>query len=371
MSRGLALLLPYPVLSATVDVYAGHGEQSLDPAVVAAIAFTLTVAVFAVPAARHRPAVPAARHRPATPAARHRPAAPLRDHLRDAAALNVTTALTWISLLYALKFLEPAVVNAVSLAIGPAVTVVAGPLLRRGTSVLAAEAVVAAAVLATIAVLCWGSADGLTSIGNVGLGRGAAGLAATLASGLGSAGTFIYAKRLSEAEVSPQTVLSSRFYLTAAVSWVIAAASGLPRFGASLLPGLVVAVVGVAVPAYLLQLGVRHAEPITVSLIDNLAPVLTYLLQLTDGRLRPSAFSLSGILAITVLITAGVVARARHDARARPAGDTVGASSRRPGNARTLPCSDRAAGQAAGRGPPGRGNSGPGRGRAHRSRGRG
>jgi drug/metabolite transporter (DMT)-like permease len=345
LSRGLALLLPYPVLSATVDVYAGHGEQSLDPSVVAAIAFTLTVLIFAVPVARHRPAVPT------------------RGHLRDAAALNATTALTWISLLYALKFLEPAVVNAVSLAIGPAVTVVAGPLLRRGTSVLATEAVVAAGVLVTIAVLCWGSADGLTSIGNVGLGRGAAGLAATVASGLGSAGTFIYAKRLSESGVSPQAVLSSRFYFTAAVSWVIADAGGLPRFGASLLPGLVVAVVGVAAPAYLLQLGVRYAEPITVSLIDNLAPVLTYLLQLTDGRLRPSAFSLSGILTITVLITVGVVARARHDARARAAGDTVGASSRRPGNVRTPPCSDRAAAQAPGRGPPPRGRSCRARGR--------
>ncbi len=339
MRRGLALLLPYPVLSAVVDVYAGHGEQALDPAVVAAVAFTLTVVIFTVPG---KTALPE-----------------LRGHWRDVAALNVTTALTWISLLYALKFLEPAVVNAVSLAIGPAVTVMAGPLLRRGTRALPAEAGVAAAVLVTIAVLCWGSADGMTSIGHIGLGRGAAGLAATLVSGLGSAGTFIYAKRLSEGGVSPAAVLSARFYLTAGASWLIAAASGLPRLAGSLLPGAVVAVVGVAAPAYLLQLGLRHAEPITVSLIDNLAPVLTYLLQLLDGRLRPSAFSLSGVLTITALVTAGVVARARHDARAQPAGDTVGASSGRQGNVRTPPCSDRAAG----RGPPGQGQAGRGRGR--------
>jgi drug/metabolite transporter (DMT)-like permease len=210
MRRGLALLLPYPVLSAIVDVYAGHGEQKLDPAVVAAVAFTLTVVVFA--------AGEAARRRPADG-----PLRTLRGHRSDVAALNVSTALTWISLLYALKFLEPAVVNAVSLAIGPAVTVLAGPLLRRGTSALAAEAGVAAALLVTIAVLCWGSADGLTSIGHIGTGRGAAGLAATLVSGLGSAGTFIYAKRLSEAGASPAAVLSSRFYLTAVVSLAIAA----------------------------------------------------------------------------------------------------------------------------------------------------
>ena len=313
LGRGLALLLPYPVLSAVVDVYTGHTEQSRDPAVVAAVAFTLTVAIFAVPRASKTPPGK-------TP--------PSGSHLRDLAALSLTTALTWITLLYALKFLEPAVVNAVSLAVGPAITVIAGPLLRRGSSVLTAEAGAAIAVLAVIAVLCWGSADGLTSIGHIGLGRGLTGFGLTFVSGLGSAGTFIYAKRLSEAGVRPTAVLSSRFWLTAAASWVLAVASHLPRLAQSLLPGLVVAVIGVAAPACLLHLGVRYTEPITVSLLDNLAPMLTYLLQLLDGRLRPSAFSLSGILAIACLIAGGVVARARHDARPAVPGDTVGASSR-------------------------------------------
>jgi drug/metabolite transporter (DMT)-like permease len=301
-----------------VDVYAGHSEQPLDPGVVAAVAFTLTAAIFLVPLSRER-----ARGSRATAGQARQ-----GSHPRDLVALNVTTALTWIALLYALKFLEPAVVNAVSLAVGPAITLLAGPLLRRGSAVLTAEAGVAIAVLATIAVLCWGSADGLTSIGHIGLGRGLTGLALTFLSGFGSAGTFIYAKRLSEAGVGPVVVLSSRFWLTAAASWVLAMASHLPRLGASLLPGLVVAVIGVAAPACLLQLGVRYTEPITVSLLDNLAPILTYLLQLLDGRLRPSAFSLCGILAITCLIAGGVAARARHDARSPAPGDTVGASSR-------------------------------------------
>jgi drug/metabolite transporter (DMT)-like permease len=348
---GLALLLPYPVLSALVDVYAGHGEQTLDPAVVAAVAFTLTVAVFAafelVTRTAHPPPRPPAPLPPAplptaplpTAAGRRMPgglrvpgAGPVRTvraHPGDVLAINISTALTWIALLYALKFLEPAVVNAVSLAIGPAVTAMASPVLRRGTSVLGAEAAVSAAVLAVIVLLCWGSAAGLSSIGHLSPGRAAAGLAVTLISGLGSAGTFIYAKRLSEAGVSPASVLSSRFWLTAAAAWVIAAASHVPQLAASLVPGAVVAVVGVAVPAYLLQLGIRYTEPITISLLDNLAPLLTYLLQFLDGRLRPSAFSLMGILTITGLITTGIVVRARHDAVPAQAGGTVGAASSR------------------------------------------
>jgi hypothetical protein len=261
--RGLALLLPYPVLSATVDVYAGHGEQALDPAVVAAVAFTLTVTLFAVLGATARVTYPPDGRGGPAPG----PVRTLRTHPAGVLAINISTVLTWIPLLYALKFLEPAVVNAVSLAIGPAVTALASPVLRRGTCVLGAESRVSAAVLAVIVVLCWGSAAGLTSIGHVGLGRATAGLAATLLSGLGSAGTFIYAKRLSEAGVSPASALSSRFYLTTGVAWVI-------------------------------------------------------------GRLRPSVFSLLGIAAITSLIGAGVAVRARHDARPATAGGTVGASSR-------------------------------------------
>src|ERR1700728_2497558 len=139
--RGLALLLPYPVLSAVVDVYAGRGEQALDPAVVAAVAFTLTVTLFAVMGVAALGATVRATYSPGgrggpTPG----PVRTLRAHPADVLAINISTALTWISLLYALKFLEPAVVNAVSLAIGPAVTAMASPVLRRGTSVLGAEA---------------------------------------------------------------------------------------------------------------------------------------------------------------------------------------------------------------------------------------
>lgn len=48
---------------------------------------------------------------------------PFREQRADVLAINGTTAVTWLSMLYALKFLEPAIVNVISLAIGPALTV--------------------------------------------------------------------------------------------------------------------------------------------------------------------------------------------------------------------------------------------------------
>jgi drug/metabolite transporter (DMT)-like permease len=43
-------------------------------------------------------------------------------------------------------------------------------------------------------------------------------------------------------------------------------------------PAVVIAVIGVIGPDYLVQLGLGRTEPLTVALLANLAPVLTYLL---------------------------------------------------------------------------------------------
>ena len=66
--------------------------------------------------------------------------------------------------------------------------------------------------------------------------------------------------------------------------------------------------IGVAIPLYLLQAGIKHTEPITAAIVPSLSPLVAYLLQLPVGRLKASALTLAGVLAIVILV-------ARHDAR--------------------------------------------------------
>jgi hypothetical protein len=61
-------------------------------------------------------------------------------------------------------------------------------------------------------------------------------------------------------------------------------------------------------PLYLLQAGIKRAEPITAAIVPSLPPMVAYLLQLPVGRLKASALTLAGVLAIVILV-------ARHDAR--------------------------------------------------------
>jgi len=48
-------------------------------------------------------------------------------------------------------------------------------------------------------------------------------------------------------------------------------------------------VIGVAIPLYLLQVGIKHTEPITAAIVPSLSPLVAYLPQLPVGRLRASA----------------------------------------------------------------------------------
>ncbi|WP_226961372.1 MULTISPECIES: DMT family transporter [Streptomyces] len=299
LRRGVLPLLVYAVLAAAMDVYAGNRFEVVSPAAIAAVSFTLAVAFFAVLVAARR------RWHPAEPGA-------LTTHRADLVAINVTTALTWLSTFYALDHLEPAIVNVVSLALGPVITAFAGPLLRRQSRVLAAEVAVSVAICGLLCVLMWGSFSGRSGLGEIATGEALWGLGFTLACAAGSAANIIYMKRLNDAGCDPGTVLATRFVLIGVLAWALVALEAEPRLGEALLPGAVVAVIGVALPIYVLQVGVRHTEPITTSLLICLSPLFALLLQLADGRLRFSPLTLLGVLGVVALVAVGVLVRDRR-----------------------------------------------------------
>jgi hypothetical protein len=84
---------------------------------------------------------------------------------------------------------------------------------------------------------------------------------------------------------------------------------------AALVPGVNLALISTVVPLYLLQLGIKHAEPITVSLLVCLGPGFTLALQLLDSRLRVSPLSVGATLGIMILVALGVLARHRSTVR--------------------------------------------------------
>ncbi len=308
---GLAPLAAFAFFSAAVDVYAGDVLQRIDPMVLAALSFTAVGVISVIVNEVRGPGGTWAK---------------MRRYPGDVIALNLTTAATWLSLLYALKYVEPAVANVVSIAIGPACTMLLLPLWGRGGRPLRVEAGAAAVILVLIGILVWASFAGHSALADARADRIAIGLTGAVVSGIASALNIIFSKRLSTRGLSPTSVMAVRYFAVVVVTWPLAAGAGAAAFRAALLPALVVGVVGIAVPMYLLQYGIRHVQAVTAAMMINLAPGLTFLLQFFDGRLRQSAVSLACIVGITAMVMAGVAARINDDRRAAAA--LVGATTR-------------------------------------------
>jgi drug/metabolite transporter (DMT)-like permease len=218
-------------------------------------------------------------------------------------------------MLFALRYLEPAVVNVVGIALGPVLTLAFNPLLRRGTAILRAEAWVAAGIGVLIGLLLWGSFTGHSGLDRTS-GETLAGVALVLVTGVGSVTNVIYSKRLSDADLPPRRVLAVRFFLILAVTWALVAVDDAPGVGVALGPSALIALLGVALPLYLLQVGIRRTEPITASILLTLSPLFAYVMQLADNRLTPSVLTLGCVAGIVALVGAGTVARLRHDREA-------------------------------------------------------
>ncbi|MFR9728890.1 EamA family transporter [Saccharopolyspora sp. MS10] len=303
--RGVLPLLTYAVLTAALDVYGGHSLELVSPPALAALSFTMT-ALFFFGLETHR--------RSGTGWIGE-----LLPHRRNLIGVNATTAVTWIATFYALDHLEPAVVNVLGLALGPVLTLIGGPLMRRGSAVLASEVVIAIGLCAVLGALVWGSFTGRSALGAVSTSDAVLGVGFACACAVGSTANILYMKRLSDRGCPPNSVLATRFWLTAAVTWCLVGLEDRPQLAAALLPAAVIAVIGVGLPIYVLQIGIRHTEPITTSLLVCASPLFAFLLQLLDGRLRPSAFTLGCICASMALVAAGTLARARADSRRRRA----------------------------------------------------
>lgn len=298
---GFFLSLAFAALAAGRDVYFGGLFQHLEPLLVALTAFALCSLVF-VPIAllRDRGGLAALVRRPA----------PL-------VWMNATTALAWLSFFFALRAIEPALVQVLFYGIGPLSVGWVDGLVPGSirTSLSRSERGLHLGLLASLIVAAAVVLGGLSGLGPQPAGVAAAGVALAVGGGVSISISTLLSRALNDTGLRPATVLALRFPGALLLAAVFAAASPTPLL-AGVTPGVLAgvalaALLLIVLPNYVNQVGVALASPVTVRAVLALGPVLVFALQLLEGRLSPSTATLGACMLYAVFAVAAAIARRR------------------------------------------------------------
>ncbi|WP_437487588.1 DMT family transporter [Sorangium sp. So ce1014] len=316
-ATGILLILVYNLLSATKGVYLASLLQAYHPVLILVACFSL-VALFFV-------ALQAMSLR--------RLVGRVRSAVPDVIAVNLTTAGSWFSFYYALKFLEPAVVTSISASVGPLSTILLAKRLRPGKPATRAEIVSSVGILGAMFVLISGTWLGYSAVGAIDAPRAAVGIAATLLCGICVVGNTIFSKRLNDRAMDSRAVMAVRFFILIALGTLLLPTGSVAALTSpgTLPPIFLIAIFGVIIPLYALQVGIARCEPIVVALTLATAPLFVYAVQFFDARLHASPITLVGVALLTMFTAVGAIGGLR-----RSRGAAVSAQGA------TLPCAGRA-----------------------------
>jgi drug/metabolite transporter (DMT)-like permease len=296
-------------LAAVRDVYLGGLFQRVSPLLVAMVAFTLCTLVLLPLALVHsRKSLVVLLRRP-----------------HDLLWVNVTSALAWLAFFYALRLIEPSLVQILYSGIGPLSLVWIDRHLSTATSAVPltrAERPIYAGLLAALACAAAVALGGLSGTGAQPLSVAALGVMLAASGGIAISVSTMLCRTLSDAGVTPGAVLALRYPATALSAAVLASLSSSgPPMGLWLRVDAVVAIAAllIVIPSYVNQVGISLASPLTVRVVLATGPVLIFGVQLLEGRLSASPYSLMAALLYAVVAISAGLARQRAIRAAVPA----------------------------------------------------
>ena len=299
---GFLAALAFTALASVRDVYFGGVFQSTSPLGVATVAFTLCSVLFLpIALARSPESFRVLRHR-----------------WRELLGINVTTGLAWISFFYALRMIEPLLVQILFAGVGPLTVMwvdryagVASP-----ASLGQAERPIYLGLLVSLALAAAVAIGGLSGAGPQPPATAALGVALATGAGVSISMSTVLSRRLNDAGATPTALVSVRFIGAVVLAATLALSSShelstlWPKSDGAVVLGAMLLLI--VFPIYVSQVGISLASPLTVRAVMALGPVLIFVLQLVEGRLSPSPYSLAvGVLYGLFAVTAAIARRRR------------------------------------------------------------
>ncbi len=220
--------------------------------------------------------------------------------------LNASTAITFLAFFQALKLIEPAIVAAIEIGIAPPLALLIGYIIHssrpnRTQGIVCTGILVGCLTLAIAAQ----TGSGLNGSGQ----HASLGIAASLIAGAGAVAITVASKALMGRGWSRGAVLAHRFYLIIPVAFGFTLYTPIdPVVRTFPIIGIIVAVavLGVALPLYLLQIGIERSDAYTVLSTMAALPVFTFILEAFSSAYRLSWLTAAGITVITATLLFGV-----------------------------------------------------------------
>ena len=308
MNRGVVYILIFVVATAFRDVFFGGVFQKFRFFDVMLIAFSLTTAIFStVVAIGMRDQIRA-----------------LARAWRETLVVNLGTAAAWLSYFYALKLLEPAIVNTIHTGAGPLTLVGLSALglhISRPTTVRRIERFVHLGTFSTLMALSAVVLLDLSGLPGRGIWQNTLGLGLAFASGGFIAASSDVTKRMHERGVRAEAVLAVRFIAIVMIGAFMAShghGDGEPVSSArsfAIVAGA--ALVLIAAPVYVLQLGLARISALSTWVLISLGPALVFVAQLLDSRIAYSVFTLGCIALYSACVVSSTLLR-RFEADRKP-----------------------------------------------------
>jgi drug/metabolite transporter (DMT)-like permease len=133
-----------------------------------------------------------------------------------------------------------------------------------------------------------------------------------IGAGIALAINNIYAKKLSNSHFSPSEILTVRFFLIIIFSGVFTYKSiPLLFLWNNAVNIVIIAIMLIIIPQVILQYAIKGLQPITVSVIAPLMPVLTFFIEFFNKNLNPTVWSISGVFYIFVISAMAAIFRYR------------------------------------------------------------
>ena len=224
-----------------------------------------------------------------------------------------------ISFFYALRTIEPLLVQILFAGVGPLTVMwvdrhvgVTPP-----TPLSQAERPIYLGLLVSLSLAAAVALGGLSGVGAQPLATSALGIALATGAGVSISMSTVLCRRLNDAGVAPTALVSVRFVgaVVLAVALAVSSSDELstlwPRSGHAVVLGAMLLLI--VFPIYVSQVGISLASPLTVRAVLALGPVLIFGLQLVEGRLSPSPYSLlTGVVYGIFAVSAAVTRRRRR-----------------------------------------------------------